>query len=124
MVGTLFLRIKAHNPKMKPEVEAILVAFIDREYRASASAWGYRASNLPIPSREDEAPRHLVVHALSYHAREFLHKCVQLAGSDDDLAGVMQDEKDREGMAEVVSEIAVLQKSVEQFCATHGVSVT
>jgi hypothetical protein len=36
----------------------------------------------------------------------------------------MQDEKDREWMAGVMSSIAELQKEVEQFCATHGVSVT
>ena len=124
MVSYLRQRIKAHNPTMKPEVEAILSEFLNRELRATAAAWGYVSSQLPPPSREDQAPRHLVEHALSYHAREFLHKCVQMAGSDDDLAGVMQDEKDREWMAEVMSSIAELQKEVEQFCATHGVSVT
>lgn len=124
MVSCLRQRIKAHNPTMKPEVEAILNEFLNRELRATAAAWGYISSQLPPPSREDQAPRHLVVHALSYHAREFLHKCVQMAGSDDDLAGVMQDEEDREWMAEVMSSIAELQKEAEKFCATNGVSVT
>jgi hypothetical protein len=124
MVAWLFHRIKAHNPTIKPEVEAILNEFLTREYRSSAAAWGYSTLQMPPPSREDQAPRHLVAHALSYHAREFLYKCVQMAGSDDDLAGIMQDEKDRSHMAEVLSAIAVLQKEVEQCCATNGVSVT
>jgi hypothetical protein len=124
MVSWVVSRIKAHNPTMKPEVETNLKKFFHQELNSSAAAWGYMSSQLPLPSREDQAPHHLVVHALRYHAREFLHNCVQLAGSDDNLAGVMQDEKDREDMAAVMSSIKELQKEVEQFCATHGVSVT
>lgn len=123
-VSWLFARIKAHNPTLRPEVEAILNEVLTREFRAASTAWGYAAAHLPAPTRDDQAPRHLIVHALKYHAREFVHRCMQMAGTDDDLAGVMQDDDDRTRIAELLASISRLQGEAEQLCTIHGVTIT
>jgi hypothetical protein len=122
-VSYIFARIKAHNPGLKPEVEGVLNQFLTAQLRSCAPAWGYSTVKLPFPTKEDKAPRDLLTHALKYHSREFLHKCLQVASSDDDLAGVMQDDEDKLRMKEVLAEINRLHAEAERLCSTYGVVV-
>lgn len=123
-VAFILARIRAHNPKMKPEVDAVLREFLDGQLKASARAWGYTSVDLPLPTKDDTAPRHLLLHALKYHSREFLHKCLHMASSDDDLAGIIQDDEDKRRMSELIAEISRLQAEAERLCSTYGVVVT
>lgn len=122
-VSYIFARIKAHNPGLKPEVEGVLNQFLTAQLRMCAPAWGYSTVELPFPTKEDKAPRDLLTHALKYHSREFLHKCLQVASSDDDLAGVMQDDEDKLRMKELIAEINRLHAEAERLCSTYGVVV-
>lgn len=122
-VSYIFARIKAHNPGLQPEVEGVLNQFLTAQLRMCAPAWGYSTVELPFPTKEDKAPRDLLTHALKYHSREFLHKCLQVASSDDDLAGVMQDDEDKLRMKELIAEINRLHAEAERLCSTYGVVV-
>ena len=122
-VSYIFARIKAHNPGLKPEVEGVLNQFLTAQLRMCAPAWGYSTVELPFPTKEDKAPRDLLTHALKYHSREFIHKCLQVASSDDDLAGVMQDDEDKIRMKELIAEISRLHAEAERLCSTYGVVV-
>jgi hypothetical protein len=101
----------------------VLNQFLTAQLRSCAPAWGYSTVELPFPTKEDKAPRDLLTHALKYHSREFLHKCLQVASSDDDLAGVMQDDEDKLRMKEVLAEINRLHAEAERLCSTYGVVV-
>ena len=122
VVGRILAKIKASNPAMPADVERVVQQFIDSQYRTCCVAWGYRSVDLPTPGRDDEVPRELVVHALQYHAREFLQRCLDMASSDDDLAGVIQSDDDRRRMAEVLTALATLQNEAEKLCSAHGVT--
>ena len=78
---------------------------------------------MPFPTKEDKSPQHLLTHALKYHIREFLHKCLQVALSDDDLAGVIQSDEDKLFMKQLVAEISRLHVEAEKICSTHGVNI-
>lgn len=122
-VSYIFAKIKAHNRGLSPEVEGVLSQFLTQQLRNYAPAWGYTTANFPLPTPEDKASRHLLIHALKYHAREFLYKCIQMASSDDDLAGVMQDDDDKQRMSHILGEINRLHAEAEKLCASHGVVV-
>ena len=120
-VAYILARIRSHNPKIKPEVDAILKEFLDGQFRASARAWGYTSVEMPLPTKDDNSPRYLLLHALKYHSREFLHKCLNMASSDDDLAGIMQDDEDKRRMSQVIADLSRLQTEAERLCSTYGV---
>ncbi len=122
-VSYIFARIKAQNIGLNPEIEGVLSHFLTGQLRVCAPEWGYSTAKLPLPTKEDKAPRELLIHALKYHSREFLHKCVQVASSDDDLAGVMQDDEDKHRMKELIAEINRLHAEAERLCLTYGVVV-
>ena len=122
-VSYIFARIKAKNIGLNPEIEGVLNHFLTGQLRVCAPEWGYSTAKLPLPTKEDKAPRELLIHALKYHSREFLHKCVQVASSDDDLAGVMQDDEDKHRMKELIAEINRLYAEAERLCLTYGVVV-
>jgi len=122
-VSYIFARIKAQNIGLNPEIEGVLNHFLTGQLRVCAPEWGYSTAKLPLPTKEDKAPRELLIHALKYHSREFLHKCVQVASSDDNLAGVMQDDEDKHRMKELIAEINRLHAEAERLCLTYGVVV-
>ncbi len=122
-VSYIFARIKAKNIGLNPEIEGVLNHFLTGQLRVCAPEWGYSTAKLPLPTKEDKAPRELLIHALKYHSREFLHKCVQVASSDDNLAGVMQDDEDKHRMKELIAEINRLHAEAERLCLTYGVVV-
>ena len=122
-VSYIFARIKAKNIGLNPEIEGVLNHFLTGQLRVCAPEWGYSTAKLPLPTKEDKAPRELLIHALKYHSREFLHKCVQVASSDDNLAGVMQDDEDKHRMKELIAEINRLYAEAERLCLTYGVVV-
>ena len=119
----IFAKIKASNRGMTPEVEGVLSQYITSQLRSCAQAWGYSSVELPTPGRDDEAPRELIVHALQYHCREFMQRCLKVASSDDDLAGIMQDEDDRQRVEAVLGELQSVQTEAERLCSTYGVAL-
>jgi len=123
VVAYLFALIKAYNPKLRPEFESVLNQFLTAQLRECISTWGYSSVDLPFPTKEDKSPQHLLTHALKYHIREFLHKCLQVALSDDDLAGVIQSDEDKLFMKQLVAEISRLHVEAEKICSTHGVNI-
>jgi hypothetical protein len=122
-VACVLARIRAHNPKITPEVDAVLKEFLTGQMRSCTRAWGYLTVDLPVPTDDDKAPRALLVHSLKYHSREFMQKCLQVASSDDDLAGIMQDDEDKHRMGELIAEIGRLHAEAERLCSIHGVVV-
>jgi len=119
----IFAKIKASNRGMTPEVEGVLNQYITSQLRSCAQSWGYSSVELPTPGRDDEAPRELIVHALQYHCREFMQRCLKVASSDDDLAGIMQDEDDRQRVEAVLGELQSVQTEAERLCSTYGVAL-
>jgi hypothetical protein len=123
LILLIFDRIKINNKSLNPDVLKILHGFFESQCQYCVKAWGYSTADLPPPSADDQAPRYLIEHALKYHSREFLYKCIQTSSSGEGLLGVMQDEMDRENMKDIMNRIQGLQVTAERICSSYGVVI-
>jgi len=94
LVLKIFEIIKYNRKDLNPDIIKILHGFFENQCQHCVKTWGYYNSDFPLPTSHEQAPRYLIQHALRYHSREFLYKCVRTSSSGEGLEGVMQDEKD------------------------------
>jgi hypothetical protein len=123
LVLLIFDRIKANNKSLSQDVLRTLHGFFESQCQHCVKAWGYSTVDFPVPRADDQAPRYLIEHALKYHSREFLFKCIRISFSGEGLVGVMQDPVDRENMKDIMERLQGLQAKAERISSSYGVVI-